>query len=152
MGARGLARGRAGGGRNREELVNMDMARILDREPGWTVVPGQTRVVRGQLSRRLDIVVDVGDRAIVIETEFPPASGLNYDMDKAAGYDLRSLGVPIATVGVVLPPDTMQCGVDEIEGHLMAWVRSGGPAAWTRANGGRLLSQDIFCVGCWPSR
>ena len=85
-----------------------------------TAVPEQTRVVRGQLSRRPDIVVDVGGRAIVIETEFPPASGLNYDMDKAAGYDLRSLGVPIATVGVVLPPDTMQCGVDEIEDHLMS--------------------------------
>lgn len=114
------ARGRARGGRNREELVNMAMARILNCEPGWTAVPEQTRVVRGQLSRRPDIVVDVGGRAIVIETEFPPASGLNYDMDKAAGYDLRSLGVPIATVGVVLPPDTMQCRVDEIEGHLMS--------------------------------
>lgn len=119
-GARGPRRGGASGGRNREELVNMMMAQILDREPGWSAIPEQTRVVRGQLSRRPDIVVDVGGRAVVIETEFPPASGLSYDMKKAAGYDLRNLGRPIATVGIILPRATMQCRVDEIEDHLMA--------------------------------
>ena len=107
-------------GRNREEHVNIVMAQILDRDPGWKAVPEQTRVVRGQLGRRPDILVDVGGRAIVIETEFPPANELHYDMTKAASYDLRSFGRPIATVGVVLPRDTMQCGADEIEDRLMA--------------------------------
>lgn len=115
----GQSRRRSSEGRNMEVHVNIIMAQILDREPGWKAAPERTRVVRGRLSRRPDIVVDVGGKAIVIETEFPPANGLNYDMQKAAGYDLRRLGRPIATVGVVLPPSTMQCRADEIEDHLM---------------------------------
>ena len=116
--ARGRSHGK-GVGRNREEHVNIVLAEILDREPGWKADPEQTQVVRGQPSRRPDIVVDVGGRAIVIETEFPPANELHYDMKKAAGYDLVGHGRPIATVGVVLPSSTMQCRANEIEGHLM---------------------------------
>ena len=117
--AYGQGRSNAGVGRNREEHINIVLAQILDREPEWKAIPERTRVVRGQLSRRPDIVVDVGGRAIVIETEFPPASGLHYDMTKAASYDLRSLGRPIATVGIVLPRSTMQCRAGEIEENLM---------------------------------
>ena len=119
-GERGPGSGRASAGRNREEHVNIIMAQILDCEPGWKAVPERTRVVRNQLSRRPDIVVDVGGRAIVIETEFPPANGLSYDMEKAAGYDLRNFGQPIATVGIILPRDTMQCRADRIKDHLMS--------------------------------
>ena len=117
---RGQDSARSGSGRNMEMHVNIIIAQILDREAGWKAEPERTRVVRGHLSRRPDIVVDVGGRAIVVETEFPPANGLNYDMTKAASYDLRGLGRPIATVGIVLPRATMQCGSDEIEDHLMA--------------------------------
>ena len=95
------------------------MAEILDREPGWTAVPERTGVVRGRAGRRPDIVIDIGGRAVIIETEFPPANGLEGDVSRASGYDLRSLGRPIATVGVMLPSDTMQCAAGEIEGHLM---------------------------------
>ena len=118
-GARGRGQGRAQG-RNREELVNIEMAAILDRERGWTATPERTDVVRGQARRRPDIVVDVDGRAVIIETEFPPASGLEGDVARAAEYNLQGRGRPIATLGVVLPQDTTRCDRGEIAGHLLA--------------------------------
>ena len=107
-------------GRNREEIVNIEIAAILDGVGGWTAMPERTRVVRNQAARRPDIVVDVGGRAVVIETEFPPANGLEGDVSRASGYDLKELGKPIATVGVRLPHGTMRCAPGEIGDMLLA--------------------------------
>ena len=109
----------AQGGRNKEDVINIEIARILDRESGWSAAAERSRVVRGKTSRRPDIVVDTGRKAVIVETEFRPANGLNDDVNKAAQYDLRKHGLPIATLGVVLPDDTSHCNQSDIESHLM---------------------------------
>ena len=117
------ARGRrqdGGLGRNRKEHVNIEMAAILGRERGWTATPERTGVVRGRAGRRPDIVVDVDGRAVIIETEFPPAGGLEGDVERAAEYNLQGRGRPVAALGVILPQETTGCDRGEIAGRLMA--------------------------------
>ena len=88
-----------------EAVVNKQIADMLDGQFGWTVRAERTRMVRQNKRRRPDIVIDADGNAVIIETEHDPAPTLEGDVKKALRSDIRGLGLPIAAIGVRLPPE-----------------------------------------------
>ena len=115
------ARAGPGPGRNPESLINQTIARVLDREPGWSAAAERTRVVAGASSRRPDVVVDTGGSAVILETEFKPAATLRDDVEKANNFELVELGSPACVIGVVLPNTLARCRESDIEAKLLEY-------------------------------
>ena len=130
------ARAGPGPGRNPESLINQAIARVLDREPGWSATAEQTRVVAGAPSRRPDVVVDTGGTGVILETEFRPAATLRNDVERAGRFELVELGTPACVIGIVLPDALAACREPDIEAKLLEYdsveyyVRVGGDYAF----------------------
>ncbi len=107
-------------GHTHEQAVNGKIAEILNRRHGWTAKAERSRRIVGNRGLTPDIVVEAHGTAVVVETEYPPAAGLDGDVDRLAEKEIVGIGPISSTIGMKIPKDLKQLDGGELESSLSA--------------------------------
>ena len=105
-------------GRSIEQIANIAIAAMMEKARGWNVSAERTGTVVGQESDQPDIVAKIDGNAIIVETEYHPASTLRSEVDKRTKQEIRGLGVPVAVLGVILPLELRRYDIDEMADRI----------------------------------
>ena len=89
-------------GHTNEKIVNEKIAEILCEYHGWSVRAEKSGRIMG--SRIIpDIIIEAHRNAVVIETEYNPASTLEPDVNRVIGVEVRGIGKVASVMGIKLP-------------------------------------------------
>ncbi len=92
-------------GNTTEIMVNGKIAEILNRRHGWTASAERTQRVVGNKSLKPDIIVEAHNTAVIVETEYPPANGLDGDVDRIVEREIVGIGKVSSVIGMIIPTE-----------------------------------------------
>lgn len=95
-------------GRTPEQQVNEKIAELLKKRYKWTAMAERSGRIVGRSGMKPDIIVEVHGMAVIVETEYPPNSGLDGDVERVIDKKIVGLGAPSAIIGMVIPVELKQ--------------------------------------------
>lgn len=105
-------------GRINEIVINQKISEILCNYHGWVVRAENTGRIVGNKRLKPDIIIEAHGSAVVMETEYHPASDLNDDVDRLIGMEVKGLGDVVSIIGVKMPVKIREYDGDDLVGLL----------------------------------
>ena len=101
-----------------ERDVNKAITLIFRERYGWESEAEKTQRVIGHSGQRPDVIVKAHGQPVIIETEYPPNSGLEGDVKSRLDKHLYGYGKPASVIGVILPERLVKFDYDDLKREI----------------------------------